>query len=92
MWYQQGKGGMQIGVKVKRGAKESKVVGAQGDFLKVKIAVQPEKGKANEELIKILSKYFKVPRDDVTIVRGKRQERKLIYIAVDKDKLIEAVE
>ncbi|MEM2934448.1 MAG: DUF167 domain-containing protein [Methanocellales archaeon] len=57
------------------------------DFVKVernKIIVgltsQPEKGKANLELIKKLAKYFKVPSTQVKIVAGLRSRRKIIEI------------
>ncbi|MFA5134359.1 MAG: DUF167 domain-containing protein [Patescibacteria group bacterium] len=92
MWYQQGKGGMQIGVKVKPGAPESRVVGVYGDFLKVDVAAQPEKGKANDALVKVLSKHFKVPRDGITIVHGKNQARKLVFLKVGKNALIESAD
>ncbi|MEM2925076.1 MAG: DUF167 domain-containing protein [Methanocellales archaeon] len=57
------------------------------DFVKVernKIIVgltsQPEKGKANLELIKKLAKYFNVPSTQVKIVAGLKTRRKIVEI------------
>lgn len=47
---------------------------------KIKIKAIPEKGKANNELIKFLSKHFDIPRDQVTIIAGKSETTKLIKL------------
>ena len=48
--------------------------------LKIRIAAPPEKGKANIELIKFLSKHFNVPKDQISIISGKTDPLKLIKI------------
>jgi uncharacterized protein (TIGR00251 family) len=54
-------------VRVKPGARKSEILSQEGDKLVVSIAAQPEKGKANAELIKFLSKKLK---KQVRIVSG----------------------
>lgn len=46
--------------------------------IKIRIKAVPEKGKANEELIKFLSKELSIPKDQITIISGKSTQLKLI--------------
>jgi hypothetical protein len=46
--------------------------------IKIRIKAVPEKGKANEELIKFLSKELSIPKDKITIISGKSTQLKLI--------------
>ncbi len=48
--------------------------------IKIRIKAAPEKGKANEELIKFLAKELEVPKDSISIVSGKTDQLKLIKI------------
>lgn len=49
--------------------------------IKIRIKAVPEKGKANAELIKFLSKELSVPRDKISIISGKTEQLKLIKIS-----------
>ncbi|MBP9770654.1 DUF167 domain-containing protein [Candidatus Gracilibacteria bacterium] len=46
--------------------------------IKIRIKAVPEKGKANEELIKFLSKELSIPKDQITIISGKSTQLKLV--------------
>lgn len=48
--------------------------------LKIRIAAPPEKGKANAELIKFLSKHFNIPKEKISIITGKSDPLKLVKI------------
>lgn len=48
--------------------------------IKIRIKAPPEKGKANAELIKFLSKTFNIKRDRISIISGKTDRIKLIKI------------
>jgi len=50
-----------------------------GDW-KIKVAAPPERGKANEELIRFLAAEFGVPRNAIEIVAGASSQHKLIRI------------
>ncbi|MGC8761283.1 MAG: DUF167 domain-containing protein [Bryobacteraceae bacterium] len=50
-----------------------------GDW-KIRVAAPPERGKANEELIRFLAAEFGVPRDAIEIVAGATSHNKLIRI------------
>ncbi|MBT6068170.1 DUF167 domain-containing protein [Candidatus Peregrinibacteria bacterium] len=48
--------------------------------IKIRIKAVPEKGKANQELIKFLSKELEVAKDSISIISGKTDQLKLIKI------------
>lgn len=48
--------------------------------LKVRLAAVPEKGKANQELVRFLAAEFGVARDRVRIVAGETNTRKGVVI------------
>lgn len=50
------------------------------ETIKIRIKAAPEKGKANAELIKFLSKEWGVPRAAIEIVSGKTERLKLIKL------------
>ena len=61
-------------------ASRSEVVGEHNGALRVRIAAPPVDGAANEELIRVLAKKFKVPRNSVSIVGGRTARIKQIRI------------
>lgn len=50
---------------------------SKGEIWKIKIAAPPEKGKANEELLKFLKKSLKIK---AKIVKGSKSREKLLEI------------
>lgn len=58
----------------------NKIIGWKNEELKIKIAAQPEKGEANQELIAFLSKAFSVKKSDIDIIRGTESRHKLVRI------------
>lgn len=50
------------------------------DQISVGIKSKPQKGEANRELIKKLSKYFKVSQSQIKITSGEKSRKKLIQI------------
>lgn len=48
--------------------------------IKIRIQAIPEKGKANAELIKFLSKELNLPKENIEIISGKNSPLKLIRI------------
>lgn len=61
-------------------ASRSEIVGPHGDALKVRLAAPPVDGAANEELIRLLAREYKVPRAAVTILSGHTSRRKTVMI------------
>ncbi len=48
--------------------------------IKIRIKAAPEKGKANAELIKFLSKELNIPKAGISIISGKTNQLKLLKI------------
>jgi len=70
---------MKINVNVSTGARENKIV-FKNNLYKVYLTEIPEKGKANQKLIKILSDHFDVSKSKISILRGEKSKNKLIEI------------
>jgi uncharacterized protein (TIGR00251 family) len=69
-----------IEVTARAGASRRGVIGVSGDRLVVAINSQPDKGKANDELIEYLAREMRVPRSALLIVRGETSRRKTIRV------------
>ena len=59
--------------------------------LKVRVKAAPDKGRANDEVIELLSEYFHVPRSCFTITRGAASRNKLIAIESEKEIKISSI-
>ncbi len=51
------------------------------EVMKIRIKAPPEKGKANAELIKFLSKHLSVPKENIAIISGKASRLKLLKVS-----------
>ena len=69
-----------IEVTARPGASRRGAIGVSGDRLVIAIQSQPDKGKANDELIEYLARETRVPRSALLIVRGETSRRKTIRI------------
>lgn len=67
-------------VKVKPNSKQQAIQTTEDGSLIVCLKSPPVDGKANEELIKLLSKTFKVPRSSIQIKAGQSSRQKLVAI------------
>lgn len=62
-------------------AKENRIVGFEDNILKVRVTAPPVGGRANEALIKLLSKEYKVAKSEIQIVRGQKSREKEVIIS-----------
>lgn len=65
-------------VTVKPGSSQEKIVVISPNELTVYLRAKPHDGEANDALIKLLSKHFKVPKTTITIVHGGHSRIKTI--------------
>lgn len=72
--------GIWFSVKVKTCANADRILGKEGEYLKVAITSAPTDGKANQHLIKFLGKTFDVAPSKIKILKGERARTKLIKI------------
>jgi len=72
--------GYLLKIHVVPGASQTSIAGLHGDRLKVKVAAPPEKGRANEELLKFLARSLKVPRQALHLTVGAGSRAKVVEI------------
>ncbi len=78
---------MKIEVRVKPGAKTEKVEAPVAQLFggsepyKVSVREPAKEGRANDAVIRVLAKHFKVPASQVRILRGTLSRNKLVEIS-----------
>ncbi|MCL4361511.1 DUF167 domain-containing protein [Candidatus Dependentiae bacterium] len=75
-----------LDIKVMPNASKQDVILDKSGKIKCYVRSKPEKGKANEELIKYLSKTLGIKQSDITIVSGHTNPLKKIKIATELNK------
>lgn len=68
---------MKYAIKVKPGSSQEKIVETDDEFI-VYLRAKAHDGEANEALVKLLSKHFKVPKTTIKIIRGAKSKNKII--------------
>lgn len=71
---------MKIQVKVKPNSKQQKIEELSNGSLTIYLKSSPTKGKANQELIKLLAKRYQVTQADIVIKSGITSKNKVIEI------------
>ena len=71
---------MKIQVKVKPNSKQQKIEKSADGSLIVRLKSPPIDGKANQELIELLAKQFKVSKSEIIIKSGLSSKNKLVEI------------
>lgn len=63
-----------------------------GCALKVAVTAPPEDGKANDALVALLSKTWKVPKSAIALTAGATDRRKMLLIAGDAGAIAARIE
>lgn len=71
---------LRINVKVKPSSRSNDVIKLTNNSFEVKVTIPPEKGKANKKVIELLAEYLKVPKTNISIVRGHSSRQKVFEI------------
>lgn len=79
---------VRFNVHVVPGSSRSEIAGTHNDSLRVRVAARPVEGAANEELILILAKTFKVSKSNVRIVGGARGRAKQVCIDGEPETIV----
>jgi uncharacterized protein (TIGR00251 family) len=92
-WYRRDGENITLTLHVQPGAKRSEIAGLHGDALKIKLAAPPIEGRANEALLKFISKLFDVPLRQVELKSGEQSRHKVILVQrshVEPDSIVGA--
>ena len=69
-------------IKVKPGTSREEVVKLTDNELVIYLRARPHDGEANSALIKLLAKYFHVPKTTIEIIRGGHSREKTVRLSV----------
>ena len=72
--------GVVIEIKLHPRAGRDRIAGVIDNKLKIDVSAAPVKNKANQSMIRLLSKKLKIPQDSIIIKRGATGRNKLIKI------------
>lgn len=72
---------VEISVRVHPNAARNEVVGVTDGIWQVRVSAPPVKGKANQELITLLSRLLGVGKSRIDIIRGHTTRNKVIAIS-----------
>jgi len=80
-------------VRVSPGASRDRIAGRYGGGLKVAVSAPPEKGKANQSLVKLLAKATGLDRRSISVVAGETSKsKKILFEGIKPDSLLEILE
>ena len=87
------KEGVLVSLHVVPGAKKAQFCGLYGNSLKVKVMSKPEGGKANAEVVELLSKKLSIPKSLVQIIRGlKSREKVVLLVGQSKESVLDKID
>ena len=84
MWYEIKNSKVIFYIKAQPNSSKNKIAGILGDSLKINIKAPAVEGAANKELIKFLSKTFKIAKSDIEFVGGERSKRKRVKLPLNE--------
>lgn len=67
-------------LRVSPGSGRSAVVGRHGDAWKVRVTEAPERGRANDAVLRLLAETLALPRTAVTLVSGHGGREKIVEL------------
>jgi uncharacterized protein YggU (UPF0235/DUF167 family) len=67
-------------LRVSPGAGRAAVVGRHGDAWKVRVTEAPERGRANDAVLRLVADALAVPRDAVALVSGHGGREKIVEL------------
>ena len=89
-WFTHSQGKVNIAVSVIPRSSRSEIIGVFNNSLKIKLTSSPHDNEANEELIRLLSRNFKVSKSSINIIKGHTQKKKIVSISgCNKDVLLQ---
>ncbi len=71
---------VRLRVHVTPGAREEQIVGWHGGSLRVKVRARPQKGRANQAVLRLLARRLGVAPANLSIVHGAASRDKLVQV------------
>ena len=84
---------MILNVKLIPKSSKNRLAGWVGKSLKICVTAIPEKGKANDAMLNVLSKILEIPKAHIRLIRGKTSSQKVVDIhGLEDSKFFQRVE
>lgn len=77
--------GVAFKVKVVPNSSASKIVEVNEEFVKIKLNSPPIEGRANKEVINLLSKVLDVPKTSIEIMNGDKSKLKTLRVPLSEE-------
>jgi uncharacterized protein (TIGR00251 family) len=90
-WATMEAGALLIRVKAVPGASRDAIAGALGDRLKIRVSAPPEGGKANDAIIRLLSKALQTSERSITLLTGPASPMKTFRVDSVNDASLQAL-
>jgi uncharacterized protein (TIGR00251 family) len=74
------KKGVEINFQVLPLSSQSRIVGLHNDAVKIKLNKPPVDGQANAECCRVVAKYFRVSKTQVSVLRGTSSRQKTLLV------------
>ncbi len=84
MWYEIKDNHITVNIKALPNSSKNIIAEVMADALKIKIKAPAVEGAANKELIKFLSKSFKIPKSEILILSGETGKNKKIKLPLNE--------
>lgn len=85
--------GLHVAIRLSPRAKADRLLAvaaaARGCVIKASVTAPPEHGRANEALLQLLARAWRLPRRDLSIVNGAVSRNKIVRVAGDPQRLAE---
>lgn len=67
-------------IRVSPGARRDEIVGRQGEAWKVRVAAAPERGRANDAVLKLLADRLRLAPGELAVVSGRSGRDKVVEL------------
>ena len=88
--------GVSFRVKVVPNSSASKIVEVNEEFIKIKLNSPPIEGRANKEVVALLSKVLDIPKTSIELLNGDKSKLKTLNVPLSEEqlrqKILEAVQ
>ncbi|MHC4841076.1 MAG: DUF167 domain-containing protein [Planctomycetota bacterium] len=85
-------GAVGMKLRVTPGARRSRIKGVHAGALKLSVAEPPEKGKANDGVIRLLAKALDIPAKNIEITSGLASQNKAaVLVGIDEPTLQQTI-
>ncbi len=67
-------------LRVSPGATRTELAGRYGDAWKIRVSAAPERGRANQAVVRLLADRLRVPRESLSVVSGQASRDKVVEL------------